>query len=198
MNFTDLKSALKFKTNCPFCKSKLKVRTKEHAGKVMGTTLPELIDNVLYFKEIIFDEIGYVSIDIESNKIKAEDIVSETYKTYFQSLRMECMSCWQYFHKINLNIDTTKPGFLKCSLNNICIKRIINNYEYRLTTSKSFGETIFSKLELYNPFFKEKEDSLDWTNVFPDNHEIVLPFIDINLDDPDETILKIEELIIFA
>lgn len=192
MDFQTLKEALDFKRTCPYCKSKLEIRSKVHVGKEMKERMPEVRDG-----KIFFEDIGYakISIEIDSGRIENSDS-NEIYGTYFRGLRIECMSCSRYYHVLNLTFDLGRCRLSQCAINNVYVKSIIGKYQYLLKTSKTFDECVLTKIKLYDEPFPASEDSLDYSSAVP--KDIVFPYVEIDLDDPDKTITRLNNLYLFT
>lgn len=193
MDFQTLKEGLDFKRTCPYCKSKLEIRSKSHVdGKEMKERLPDVKEGV-----IRFDDMGCVAVSIEIDSGKIENHKPEgMFGTYFYGLRVECMNCNQYYHVLNLSFDIGRLRLSGCAINNVYVKRIIGKYQFLLKTSKTFDECILTKIKLFDEPFPASEDSLDYSNAVP--KDIVFPYIEIDLDDPDKTIARLNNLYLFT
>lgn len=194
MEFESLKSALGFKKTCPYCFEELEIRSKKHVGEAMKDHVPELSNGKLFYKVFSYVEKERdIVIDIENSSLLGNDSIFTG--IHYAPLRIECMKCHQYYQIFNLVIDGLAQKISKITINNICLKRIIGNYEFSLISSLSLDKTLFSKIKLYKKIFPPSENSLDWSNVLP--REIIFPYVEINLENPDETILRLDSLLIF-
>ena len=199
MDFSSLKSAIRFKKECPYCTSNLEIRTKKHLAKSTNILAPELIDDKLFFtndQNDIGPDSEWISIDIATGKISRKGKANSFFGMYFCSFRIECMECNQYYHTFNLEIDVGALRLEKCVLNNVSIKRRIGDYQFHLKASKSFGETTLTKMKLYNEPYPLSEETLDYKDAMP--KDMIFPYVEIDLDDPDKTIRRLDALSIFT
>ncbi len=190
MKFPNVREAISYQKHCPYCKSNLEIRCKRHVGAVLQEHVPEIVDNKLLFNCLN----GTIEINIETDKVKTNNVLNMD-GIIFRPLRMDCASCCQYYQVFNLEIDLKRKKLISCFLNNISLKKIINNYEYSVKTSKNTDQTYFSKVKIFEEPFPPSEETLDWSNVVPPDFKF--PFVKINLKNPDETILYLDQLLIF-
>ena len=197
MNFTDLKSAFKFKRTCPYCETQLEIRSKKHVGKVMSSQVPEVLDGKVYFE---IDQgcnapEEFIVLDIKTGKVSKKLGPNSFFNKYYCSLRLECMNCFQYFHSFNLVIDISNCKLIECLLDAVNIKRILGKYEFTLNSSKKFNKTILTKIKLYDMPFPPSEDTLDWSFATP--KDVEFPYVEIDLDNPDKTIERLDDLLLY-
>jgi hypothetical protein len=173
MKFNSLGAALRYRETCPYCKNNLEV-----ARIPKSTAHPTVMNNRMYWREPITNEFISVDLDTEEMEISSKD---RTQGTYYCALKITCELCDSYYHVFNLKFNLTNRTIECIEINNQGVEFCDSDYEYSITNSKSF-----EKIALIKRYIKTGDEKI-----------IEFPYMDIDIENPVNTLKRLEGLIAY-
>jgi hypothetical protein len=183
--FKTIKDAIQYRTYCPNCKTELVIHDNPTPLKQHDPLTTELHDDdcdIVIYKET--NEIKSISVR-KSRSIPIYSIGHELPVDYipspvftglfYNSISIECKECEQYYYVIKILFDLTNTNIKDIELNS----ETFSTEEYEIRSNCSTGVTSFQQFDKLN------------------DPAVIVPYIEIDLDEPAKTVEKIKALIPF-
>jgi uncharacterized protein YbaR (Trm112 family) len=178
ITFTSLKHALNFIIHCPVCNERLFLDSKNQHEDISRIKFP--LSNKTNDAYVVHIDTGNVLLIKEDNQ-KTQKKFLNFNGIFWSTLLVDCQECSKFSTVYSVQFDTTKPEITRVDLNFMSVTFEENNLISEVRTYYELEETWFIT---YDSAGKTR------TTKFP--------MIDINLNNPDETLARIRKLVIFS
>lgn len=196
MIFSSLQDGLHYFTECPLCKSSMKIENLGFKqvlygrGNQLGYTLlfsldydDKLIVNPVT-EEVIIDLVGEENSSNPRNytsyKLNTNSYINYN-GTMFHGVPISCSKCGCFSYTIKLYVDLNNRRLLETTLSNIKLAVKEETKIHEITNYFGKEQTIYCLVD-------EARSS----------KPVILPFIEMNLEDPTETLDRIKKLLVFS
>lgn len=189
--FLSIDDGLNYMIRCPNCNSLMEINDRDAEVKTItnsNATITSKLEFDLYSADLLI-------VDFESGSC---EIKSDSYNLYsggvlHQRLGIECNDCCQYYYVLNLKIDleTMLVSGLYLDSETLTVEK--DHIVYEIKNSYSIGQTHYSVIKRIREAKGKVThiiDSIDKT--------IDLPLVPLDVFNPDETLKRINNLIIFS
>lgn len=178
MTFSNLKDALSFITHCPVCGGCLSVDSKNQHEDANGVKFP--LSNKTNDAYLVNIDSGNVIL-IEDDSRRTQKRFLNFNGTFWSALHVDCQDCFKFSIVYSVQFNTVAIVITRVDLNFMSVTFEENDLISEVRTSYGLGETW---LITYDSCGKTKTTKL--------------PMIDINLQNPEETLTRIRKLVIFS
>lgn len=191
--FSHLTDAIFYRINCPICKKGLRhqnISDLSFVGEKIILKIDTSIGSAicLDIKDNIITEISISSDSVDANEGISYKYNAFSFKDYSiynnllsSFITISCKNCEQFLYCIQIQIDLTNLKITNIFLESEFVSIIENSTVYEI-------ENIYDKQETH------------YSAIYSDNNDkfLSMPLIDLNLDNPHETLSRIKKLLVFS
>jgi hypothetical protein len=197
MIFSSLQDGLHYFTDCPLCRESMKIENIGFKqilygrGNQLGYTLlfsldydDKLIVNPVT-EEIIIDLVRQEN-NTDPQNYTSYKLNTNSYISYngimFHGVPISCSRCGCFTYTIKLTIDLNNRRLMETSLSNIKLALKEGSRLHEITNYFGKEQTIYCLIDETRTLSKP----------------VTLPFIEMNLESPSETLDRIKKLLVFS
>ena len=178
--FNSIKDAVSHQETCPICKSSMIIESSSCPNEIIK-------HNNNYLFSISSKMSNVLVVDVKTEKVSLQNINDNKFKKhinfngqFWSSLNISCNECYKYSFIIQIKFDLNDIKIINISLQSESITFEENDLITELRNKYSPKET--------------------WIITYSGNSTKTtkLPLIDINLNNPQETLNRVNKLILFS
>lgn len=183
-----------YRARCPLCSGFMRINDRNLAedyhehhypGREVKFHLTPWSDDLVSINPIT-DEVRIIyakSLDyMTDGELTSKPITFESYSgTHKDGIQIDCMSCCRYDFCISIEIDLTSEKLLNLVL-----------------SAESFSIESEDQVSSVTNLYLKNKTRFEYFKKSGEDHEAHFPLITLNLQDPEETISRLQRLLIFT
>lgn len=194
LKFDTFQNAIAYRARCPLCSGFMRINDRNLAedydeyhypGREIKFHLTPWSNDLVSINPMT-DEVRIIyakSLDyMADGELTSKPITLESYSGLHKNgIQLDCISCCRYDFCLSIELDLTSEKLLDLSLS-------VESFSIESEDQVSSVTNFYFKNKTKYEYFKKNGDE----------HEAYLPLITLNLQDPKETINRLQKLLIFT